>query len=42
MKKELKEAGINSLAILPLIVADVSIGVLALYAKEVGFFDEKR
>jgi len=41
MKKELKERGINSLAILPLIVADVSIGVLALYAKEVGFFDEK-
>lgn len=41
MRKELDERGINSLAILPLIVRDQVIGVLALYAADVGFFDEE-
>jgi diguanylate cyclase (GGDEF)-like protein len=40
MKKELAERGVNSLAILPLIVNDEVVGVLALYAADVGFFDE--
>jgi diguanylate cyclase (GGDEF)-like protein len=41
MRKELDERGINSLAILPLVVNDEAIGVLALYAADVGFFDEQ-
>jgi diguanylate cyclase (GGDEF)-like protein/PAS domain S-box-containing protein len=41
MRKELGERGINSLAILPLVVEDEAIGVLALYAADVGFFDEE-
>ena len=39
MKKELAERGINSLAILPLIVEGEAVGVVALYAAETGFFD---
>jgi diguanylate cyclase (GGDEF)-like protein len=39
MRKELGERGINSLAILPLIVNDEAIGTLALYAADTGFFD---
>jgi diguanylate cyclase (GGDEF)-like protein/PAS domain S-box-containing protein len=41
MRKELDERGINSLAILPLLVNDEAVGVLALYAADVGFFDEE-
>ena len=41
MKEECRERGINSLAILPLIVGGEGIGVLALYAAEPGFFDEE-
>jgi diguanylate cyclase (GGDEF)-like protein/PAS domain S-box-containing protein len=41
MKKEMKDRGIASLAVLPLIVSGKVIGVLALYAAEVGFFDEE-
>jgi diguanylate cyclase (GGDEF)-like protein/PAS domain S-box-containing protein len=41
MRKELEERGINSLAILPLLVDDEAVGVLALYAADVGFFDEE-
>jgi len=41
MKEQCFERGINSLAFLPLIVEDKGIGVLALYAKEAGFFDEE-
>jgi diguanylate cyclase (GGDEF)-like protein/PAS domain S-box-containing protein len=40
MRKELDERGINSLAIIPLIVDDEAVGVLALYAAEVGVFDD--
>lgn len=32
------EAGVRSMAVLPLIVADVAIGVLVLYASELEFF----
>ena len=35
------EAGVRSMAILPLIVSNEAIGVLALYAEEAGFFDEE-
>jgi diguanylate cyclase (GGDEF)-like protein/PAS domain S-box-containing protein len=41
MRKELDERGINSFAICPLIVAGEAVGVLALYAAEVGAFDEQ-
>jgi diguanylate cyclase (GGDEF)-like protein/PAS domain S-box-containing protein len=41
MRKELDERGINSLAILPLMVEGEAVGVLALYAADVGFFDEE-
>jgi diguanylate cyclase (GGDEF)-like protein len=33
--------GISSMAILPLLVSDEAVGVLALYAGEAGFFDEE-
>ena len=39
LKKELAERGINSLAIIPLIVGGEAVGVMALYAAETGFFD---
>jgi len=39
MRKELDERGINSLAVIPLIVNDQAVGALALYAADVGFFD---
>ncbi len=41
MRKELDERGINSLAVIPLIVGDEAIGVLALYAAEVDVFDNE-
>jgi diguanylate cyclase (GGDEF)-like protein/PAS domain S-box-containing protein len=41
MKKELQERGINSLAIIPLLIGGEAVGVLALYATDVGFFDEE-
>jgi diguanylate cyclase (GGDEF)-like protein/PAS domain S-box-containing protein len=41
MRKELDERGINSLAVIPLIVGGEAIGVLALYAAEVGAFDNE-
>ncbi len=41
MRKELDERGINSLAILPLIVNHLAIGVIALYAADVGLFDDE-
>jgi PAS domain S-box-containing protein/diguanylate cyclase (GGDEF)-like protein len=40
-KQEHLEHNVNSLAMLPLVVADEAVGVLALYAREVGFFDEE-
>ncbi len=41
MKKKLEERGINSLAIIPLIVGGEAIGVFGLYSADTGFFDEK-
>jgi diguanylate cyclase (GGDEF)-like protein/PAS domain S-box-containing protein len=41
MRKELDERGINSLAILPLLINAEAVGVIALYAAEVGLFDEE-
>jgi diguanylate cyclase (GGDEF)-like protein/PAS domain S-box-containing protein len=41
MRKELDERGINSLAVIPLIVNDDAIGVLALYAADVSAFDDE-
>jgi PAS domain S-box-containing protein/diguanylate cyclase (GGDEF)-like protein len=39
--KERQERGIRSMAILPLLISDQAIGILALYAGEAGFFDEE-
>jgi diguanylate cyclase (GGDEF)-like protein len=39
MRKELNERGIRSLALLPLIIDEEAVGVLAFYAGDVGFFD---
>ena len=41
MKEQCAARGINSLAFLPLIVGNEGIGLLALYAAEMGFFDEE-
>jgi diguanylate cyclase (GGDEF)-like protein len=41
MKEECLERGINSLAALPLTVGGVPVGVLTLYAGELGFFDSE-
>ena len=35
------EAGVRSLAVLPLLVADEAVGVLVLYASEVSFFHDE-
>jgi diguanylate cyclase (GGDEF)-like protein/PAS domain S-box-containing protein len=41
MREELDERGIKSLAIIPLMIGGEAIGVLALYAAEIGTFDEE-
>jgi diguanylate cyclase (GGDEF)-like protein len=41
LKSELAARGINSLALIPLIVGLEAVGVIALYAAETGFFDEQ-
>ena len=41
LKKEAAERGFRSLAVLPLIVGGEAVGVLGLYAGEVGFFDDE-
>src|SRR6267142_2573703 len=41
LRKEALERGFRSLVMLPLMIAKESVGVLALYAGEVGFFDEE-
>jgi diguanylate cyclase (GGDEF)-like protein/PAS domain S-box-containing protein len=41
MKKEMEERGINSLAVIPLIVGAEAIGVFALYSADAGFFDDE-
>jgi diguanylate cyclase (GGDEF)-like protein/PAS domain S-box-containing protein len=38
--KQYADAGIRSFVVLPLIVADEAVGVLALYASEIDFFHE--
>src|SRR5437660_4936775 len=39
LKREARERGLHSLVILPLVIGDEAVGVLALYATEIGFFD---
>jgi len=41
LHKEALKHGFHSLVMLPLLVSDEAAGVLALYATEVGFFDEE-
>ena len=41
MKKQLEERGINSLAVIPLIVGDKAVGAISLYAADAGFFDDE-
>jgi len=41
MKDQCRERGIGSLVMLPLVVQGEGIGVLALYASEIGFFDDE-
>jgi len=41
LSKQALERGFRSLVVLPLLVSDEVIGVLALYAAETGFFDEE-
>ena len=40
LKELYEQRGINSLCVMPLIVAGRGIGVMALYAADVGFFDD--
>jgi len=40
LKQESLALGFRSLAILPLLVGDEAVGVLALYASEIAFFDD--
>jgi len=39
--KQYLESGVRSMAVLPLLVSDEAIGVLALYASEIEFFHEQ-
>jgi diguanylate cyclase (GGDEF)-like protein/PAS domain S-box-containing protein len=39
--KRYLDAGVRSMAVLPLVVADVARGVLAIYSDEAGFFDQE-
>src|SRR5207245_2332116 len=41
VRKEASVRGFHSLVVLPLLVSDEAVGVLALYATEVGFFDDE-
>jgi diguanylate cyclase (GGDEF)-like protein/PAS domain S-box-containing protein len=41
LKNEARERGFHSLAMLPLVVGEQAVGMLALYASEVGFFDQE-
>ncbi len=41
LRKEASERDFHSLVVLPLLVSDQAVAVLALYATEVGFFDEE-
>jgi diguanylate cyclase (GGDEF)-like protein/PAS domain S-box-containing protein len=39
--KEYAQCGVSSMAVLPLIVADEAVGVIALYSSEIEFFHEE-
>jgi diguanylate cyclase (GGDEF)-like protein len=39
LQEEARERGLHSLVILPLLISGEAVGVLALYAAEIGFFD---
>src|SRR6266508_1720807 len=41
LRREASERGFHSLVVLPLLVSEEVVGVLALYATEVGFFDDE-
>jgi PAS domain S-box-containing protein/diguanylate cyclase (GGDEF)-like protein len=41
LREEAKARDLRSLAIMPLLISGEAVGVLALYAAEVGFFDEE-
>src|SRR6267378_885723 len=41
LRKEASERGFHSLVVLPLLVSEQAVAVLALYATEVGFLDEE-
>src|SRR6266705_3387768 len=41
LRKEASEHGFHSLVVLPLLVSEEAVAVLALYAAEVGFFDDE-
>src|SRR6266849_5507364 len=41
LRREALKRGFHSLVVLPLLVSDQAVAVLALYATEVGFFDEE-
>src|SRR5947209_12920838 len=41
LRKEASVRGFHSLVVLPLLVSEEAVAVLALYATEVGFFDEE-
>jgi len=41
LRVEAGRRGFGSIAVLPLVVADDAVGVLTLYAREVGFFDDE-
>ena len=40
LRSQARDRGFQSLVALPLLVADAAVGVLVLYANEIGFFDE--
>ncbi len=41
MRGKLDQRGVNSLAVIPLLVNDEAVGVLAFYAADIGFFDDE-
>jgi len=41
MKPQMAERGINSVAVLPLVVGGLPVGLFTLYSVEVGFFNEE-
>jgi PAS domain S-box-containing protein/diguanylate cyclase (GGDEF)-like protein len=41
LKQEALQRGFHSLVMLPLVVAEEAVGVMALYASEIGYFDDE-